>query len=77
MSTVQSVNKDNLRIARENMGLDTTTASKKISQSKKNLVAEWESGESLPTWSQVAKLAKSYNVPELLFSQAKRFKKIK
>jgi len=49
------------------MGLDTATASKKISQSKKNLVAEWESGESLPTWSRVAKVAKLYNVPELLF----------
>lgn len=77
MSTVQSVNKDNLRIARENMGLDTTTASKKISQSKKNLVAEWESGESLPTWSQVAKLAKSYNVPELLFFSGETIQKNK
>lgn len=67
MSFVQFINKDNLRIARENMGLDSTTASKKISQSQKNLVAEWENGESLPAWSQVAKLAKIYNVPELLF----------
>lgn len=67
MSTVQSINRDNLRIARENIGLDAVTASKKISQSQRNLVAEWESGESLPTWSQVAKLAKLYNIPELLF----------
>ena len=67
MSTVQSINRENLRIARENMGLGAKSASKKISQSSKNLVAEWESGESLPSWSQVEKLAKLYNVPELLF----------
>jgi len=67
MSLVKSINRNNLRIGRENIGLDTTMASEKISQSKKNIVAEWEDGESLPTWSQVAKLAKLYNVPELLF----------
>ena len=67
MSSVEFINKDNLRIARENMGLDAVTASKKISQSKRDLVVEWESGESLPTWSQVEKLGKLYNVPELIF----------
>jgi len=67
MSTVQSINRENLRIARENMGLDAKSASKKISQSNKNLVAEWESGETLPSWAQAEKLAKLYNVPELLF----------
>lgn len=49
------------------MGLNTAASSKKISPSKKDLVAKWESGETLPTWSQVAKLAKLYNVSELLF----------
>jgi Zn-dependent peptidase ImmA (M78 family) len=49
------------------MGLDAKSASQKISQSSKNLVAEWESGEVLPSWAQVEKLAKLYNVPELLF----------
>lgn len=77
MSTVQSINKDNLRIARENMGLDTVTASKKISQSQKDLIAEWESGKSLPTWSQVAKLAKLYNIPELLFFSKETIQKNK
>jgi len=67
MSTVQSINRENLRIARENMGLDAESASKKISQSSKNFIAEWEGGEALPSWAQVEKLAKLYNVPELLF----------
>jgi len=49
------------------MGLDAKSASKKISQSSKNLVVEWENGGLLPSWSQVEKLAKLYNVPELLF----------
>lgn len=67
MSTVKSINTVNLRIARENIGLDTVSASKKITASKRDLVAEWELGESLPKWTQVSKLAKVYNVPELLF----------
>jgi len=67
MSTVQSINRENLQIARQNMGLDAKSASKKISQSSKDIVAEWESGKSLPSWAQVEKLAKLYNVPELLF----------
>jgi Zn-dependent peptidase ImmA (M78 family)/DNA-binding XRE family transcriptional regulator len=67
MSYVKSINKNNLRVARENLGLDTTEATKGISASKKNLVAEWESGDSLPTWAQVTKLSKLYDVPDLLF----------
>lgn len=67
MSDVKFINKDNLRIARENAGFDVLVASKRISNSKKNLVSEWESGESLPTWSQVHKLSKLYGVAELLF----------
>ena len=46
MSVVKSINKDNLKIARENMGLDTLSATKKISDSQKDLVLEWESGDS-------------------------------
>ena len=67
MSLVKSINRDNLRIARENMGLSTPAVSKKISASEKDLIAGWERGESLPSWSHVEKLAKLYNVPELLF----------
>jgi len=77
MSLVKSINRDNLRIARENMGLDSVAASKKISKAKKNLIAEWESGESLPTWSQAEKLAKLYNIPELLFFSNKTIQKNK
>jgi len=67
MSYVKFVNKENLRVARENMGLDSLGASKRITSAKKNLVAEWESGDSLPTWSQITKLSKLYDVPEILF----------
>ena len=67
MSLVKFINKDNLKIARENMGLDTLSASKQITTAKKNLVFEWENGDSLPTWAQIKKLSKTYNVPELIF----------
>jgi len=67
MSDVKFINKDNLRIARENAGFDVLVALKRISNSKKNLISEWENGKSLPTWSQVHKLSKLYGVAELLF----------
>src|ERR1035437_5767663 len=77
MSYVKFINQDNLRIARENIGLDTRSATKKISTSKRDLVSEWEKGESLPDWSQVSKLAKIYNLPELLFFSNKSVEKYK
>lgn len=77
MNSVKSINKDNLQIARENMSLDSATASKKIQRSKRNLVAEWETGKSLPTWSHVAKLAKLYNVSELVFFLNETIQRIK
>ena len=49
------------------MGLDTLSASKQVSTSKKDLISEWENGESLPTWVQIKKLSKAYNVSELIF----------
>ena len=67
MASVPTVNRDNLRIARENIGLSTTAATKQISASRKDLVAEWEVGTSTPSWSQISKLAKTYNISELLF----------
>jgi Zn-dependent peptidase ImmA (M78 family) len=77
MSTVQSINRKNLRVARENIGLDTKIATKKISTSKRDLVYEWENGESFPNWPQVSKLAKIYNIPELLFFSEKLIEKHK
>jgi Zn-dependent peptidase ImmA (M78 family) len=74
---VKFINKDNLRIARENIGLDVLVASKKITSSKKNLVYEWENGISLPAWSQVNKLSKLYGIPELLFFSKEIIKKNK
>jgi Zn-dependent peptidase ImmA (M78 family) len=49
------------------MGLDTKAASKKVTASRRDIVSEWEKGNELPKWSQVSKLAKAYNIPELLF----------
>jgi Zn-dependent peptidase ImmA (M78 family) len=66
MDKVKYINKKNLMIARENIGLSTFSASKKISTSKADLVLVWEKGESLPTWPQLNKLAKLYNISELL-----------
>jgi len=77
MDTVPAINRENLRIARENMGLSSVAASKKISTSKKDLVIEWEMGDASPTWAQVAKLAKTYNVPELLFFSTSMIEKHK
>jgi Zn-dependent peptidase ImmA (M78 family) len=69
MSQVKFINKTNLQIARENIGLSSLVASKKITSSKKDrdIISEWERGDSLPTWSQVSKLSKLYNIPEVLF----------
>lgn len=71
MNHVEFVNVANLKTARENIGLDTKTATRKISTSKRDLVSEWENGKSLPDWSHVSKLARVYNVPELLFFSKK------
>ena len=77
MSHVKFVNTENLRIARENMGLDSLGASKRTSSPKKDKVAEWENGVSLPTWSQIAKLSKLYDVPEILFFSKEPLKRNK
>jgi Zn-dependent peptidase ImmA (M78 family)/transcriptional regulator with XRE-family HTH domain len=77
MSYVKFINKSNLRIARENMGLDTLSASKQISSSKKNLINEWENGDSLPSWSQIKKLAKVFNVSELIFFSNQKIEEYK
>ncbi|MFA6422209.1 MAG: ImmA/IrrE family metallo-endopeptidase [Candidatus Buchananbacteria bacterium] len=65
MGKVAFINRNNLKIARENIGMDVFIASKKISKSKKEYVSLWESGEELPTWSQIKKLANIYGVSEL------------
>jgi Zn-dependent peptidase ImmA (M78 family)/DNA-binding XRE family transcriptional regulator len=67
MEKVEFINRDNLKIARENSGLDTKGATKKISSSKEDIVLSWEKGESLPTWKQAEKLAVEYNISVLLF----------
>ncbi len=77
MTSAPSINRENLRIARENMGLSTLDASKGISASKKDLVFAWESGDSSPSWPQIAKLSKLYNVSELLFFSPEAIRRYK
>ena len=75
MDYVKYVNRENLKIARENIGLDTLSASGKVTSTKKDVVSEWENGLSLPTWSQIIKLAKTYDVSEFLLLSEKIIKK--
>lgn len=77
MSEVKFINSINLKIARENLGLSTLSVSKKITSTKKDLVAQWENNELLPTWSQLTKLAKIYNISELLLTSKGRIEKNK
>lgn len=68
MTRVGFVNKKNLVIARENIGLSTLVASKKLfPKSEEDVIFQFESGEKLPTWAQIRGLAKLYNISELLF----------
>lgn len=66
MKKVNFINQDNLKIARENVGMTTLFASKKVTSLNNDLVLSWENGKSLPTWRQVGILAKAYNISELL-----------
>jgi Zn-dependent peptidase ImmA (M78 family) len=72
-----TINRENLKISRENMGLSTVAATKKISSSKTDFVATWESGEAVPTWTQIIKLAKAYSVSELIFFSVETIEKNK
>ncbi len=77
MGNVKTVNRENLKIARENIGLSTLVATQKISKSSKNLISDWEKGNSLPTWVQIRELAKLYNISEFLFFSKKKLTKSK
>lgn len=77
MNFVKFINRDNLRIARENMGMGTLEASKKITTIKEDLVFKWENEDLLPTWAQVVKISKLYNIPELLFFSKETIQKNK
>lgn len=77
MKEVGFVNKKNLLIARENVGLTTLSASKKVTSTKHDLVAQWENGEALPTWTQLTALANAYNISELLLLSKDEIKRNK
>ena len=76
MNSVKFINKENLKIARENIGISSQNASKKLG-SNKDIVASWENGEFLPTWSQAIKISKIYNVSEFLLFSNELIKKQK
>lgn len=60
------LNRSNLVTARKNAGFSTIEATKKISKGGKDSVLNWETGESVPTFIQLEKLAKVYQVSPLL-----------
>jgi Zn-dependent peptidase ImmA (M78 family) len=77
MGKVGFINVNNLKIARENVGMTTFFVSRKFNKSDKDVVLSWENGELLPTWCQVDVLARAYNVPELIFFSNKTINKNK
>lgn len=77
MSQVGFVNKQNLKIARENIGLTTRIVSDKISKSKEDIILQFESGDKLPTWAQIRQLSKLYNISEILFFSKNTISKYK
>ena len=77
MSKVKFINRNNLKIARENTGFKTWQISKSLTSTGKDVVSVWETGEDLPTWAQVKVLAKKYNIPELVFFSNENIQKNK
>lgn len=77
MEKVSYINKDNLLIARENMGLSTVEVSKRLTKTEKDIVREWEVGNSNPSWPQLRSLSKLYNVSELLLASKQTLEKYK
>ena len=71
--TQQNLNRVSLKVARKNVGLTTTEATKKMFRDNAlniDRVKSWERGETFPTYKQLEKLADFYNVNVLqLFIQ--------
>ena len=76
METVQFVNIENLRIARENVGYSTRSVTDKVCSkgTKTDKILEWEENKSKPTWKQLEKLAKQYEVNKYLLTSSKKIK---
>ena len=76
METVQFVNRENLRIARENVGYSTRSVTDKVCSkgTKTDKILEWEESKSKPTWKQLEKLAKQYEVNKYLLTSSKKIK---
>ena len=70
MSLKGLLNLANLRIARENAGYTTMEATIRVCsrQSKRDRVKEWEEGVEVPTFKQLDKLAKIYEINVFLLS---------
>ena len=60
------INKENLKIARENIGYSLEEAQKIFDKNKKDTIKRFESGEEIPTYSQLKKLSTIYNIASIL-----------
>ncbi len=73
------VNKDNLRIARENIGYSIDDVAKKISpknlEKEKKRIKSFEEGAALPTFSQLKRIAQEYNISYLLLLSKNKIQK--
>ena len=67
---VQSINKKNLTIARENVGYTTREVTDKVcgKKIKADRVKEWEEGRNNPTWKQLEKMATVYDINMFLLT---------
>ena len=76
METVKFVNRENLRIARKNVGYSTRSVTDKVCSkgTKTDKILEWEENKSKPTWKQLEKLAKQYEVNKYLLTSSKKIK---
>ena len=68
--TVQSINKKNLTIARENVGYTTREVTDRVcgKKIKADRVKEWEEGRNNPTWKQLEKMATVYDINMFLLT---------
>lgn len=73
------INKENFKIARENIGYSIDDIAKKISpkslEKEKNRIKSFENGEAVPTFSQLKKIAKEYNISYLLLLSKNKIQK--
>ena len=60
------INKENLKIARENIGFSLEEVQQIFNKNKNDTIKRFESGEEIPTYSQLKKLSTIYNIASIL-----------